>query len=217
MSDKGAGNEATAHLGDAARGRGWGKPQVVTGAQTRIRSYDLASGDVVWETAGLTANPIPSPVHGDGLVILMSGYRGNSIKAVKLAGAKGDITDSAALAWTFDRDTPYVPSPLLYDGLLYFLKGNTGVLSVFDGKSGKPHYQLQRIEGVPNVFSSPVGAGGRVYVLGQDGSTAVLTHGPTYELIGVNKLDDRFDASPALAGSEMFLRGYRYLYCVAAD
>ena len=146
----------------------------------------------------------------------MSGFRGNSLKAVRLADAKGDITGTPAVVWTFERDTPYVPSPLLYDGTLYFLKGNTGVLSVFDARSGKPHYQLQRIDGVPNVFASPVGADGRVYIVGQDGGTAVIKHGPTYEVLATNKLDDRFDASPALVGNELYLRGYRYLYCIAA-
>jgi len=194
-----------------------GRAQVVTGAMNRIRSYDLATGELIWETAGLTMNPIPSPVYGDGLVVLMSGFRGNSVKAVRLADAKGDITDTPALVWSFDRDTPYVPSPLLYDGILYFLKGNTGVLSAFDAKTGKPHYQVQRIEGVPNVFASPVGADGKVIILGQDGAAAVLKHGPTYEVLATNKLDDRFDASPALVEGEIYLRGYRYLYCVAGN
>ena len=193
-----------------------GKAQVVTGAMNRIRSYDLQSGELVWETAGLTMNPIPSPVAADGIVYLMSGFRGNSLKAIRLAEAKGDITGTPAILWSFDRDTPYVPSPLLYDGVLYFLEGNTGVLSAFDAKTGKPHYQVQRIEGVPNVFASPVGADGKVFVLGQDGSTAVIKHGPAFELIGVNKLEDRFDASPALVDGEIYLRGYKYLYCVAA-
>ena len=194
-----------------------GKAQVVTGATRGIRSYDVQTGELVWQTAGLTANPIPSPVHLDGLVILMSGYRGNSIKAIKLAEAKGDITDTPAIVWTFDRDTPYVPSPLLYGEVLYFLKGNTGVLSAFDAKTGKPHYALQRIEGVPNVFASPVGADGKVIILGQDGAAVVLKHGTTYEVIANNKLEDKFDASPALVDNEMYLRGYRYLYCVAAN
>ena len=191
-----------------------GKAQVITGATQGIRSYDVQTGELVWQTAGLTPNPIPSPVHLDGLVILMSGYRGNSIKAIKLAEAKGDITDTPAIAWTYDRDTPYVPSPLLYGDVLYFLKGNTGVLSAFDAKTGKPHYALQRIEGVPNVFASPVGADGKVVILGQDGAAAVLKHGPTYEVLATNKLEDKFDASPALADGEIYLRGYRYLYCV---
>ena len=193
-----------------------GGAQVITSGMKRVRSYDLETGKVVWEMAGLTMNPIPSPVYADGIVYLMSGFRGNSLKAVRVADAKGDITDSPAVVWTFDRDTPYVPSPLLYGGLLYFLKGNTGVLSVFDAKTGKPHSQLQRIEATPNVFASPVGADGKVIILGQDGSAAVLKHGPTYEVIATNKLDDRFDASPALVDGEIYLRGYRYLYCVAA-
>lgn len=192
-----------------------GKAQVITGAQNRVRSYDADTGELVWEAAGLTANPIPSPVAADGLVFLMSGYRGNNLKAVRLADAKGDITGTAALAWTLDRDTPYVPSPLLYDNVLYFLKGNTGVLSAFDAKTGKPHYQVQRIEGVSNVFASPVGADGKVFVLGQTGEAVVIKHGPTYELLATNKLDDRFDASPAVVDRELYLRGYRYLYCVA--
>lgn len=193
-----------------------GKAQVVTSGMRRVRSYDAQTGELVWEMDGLTMNPIPSPVSADGMVYLMSGFRGNSLKAVRIADAKGDITDSPAVVWTFDRDTPYVPSPLLYDGLLYFLKGNTGVLSVFDAKSGKPHYQLQRVEATPNVFASPVGADGKVIILGQDGSAAVLKHGPTYEVIATNRLDDKFDASPALVDNEIYLRGYRYLYCVAA-
>ena len=193
-----------------------GKAQVITGAQNRVRSYDAETGEMVWEAAGLTPNPIPSPVTAEGMVYLMSGYRGNNLKAVKLADAKGDITGTPALVWTLDRDTPYVPSPLLYDNVLYFLKGNTGVLSAFDAKTGKPHYQVQRIEGVPNVFSSPVGADGKIYVLGQLGDTAVIKAGATYEVLATNKLDDKFDASPALAGNEMYLRGYRYLYCIAA-
>jgi hypothetical protein len=65
------------------------------------------------------------------------------------------------------------------------------------------------------VFASPVGAAGRVYVLGQEGTTVVLTHGPSLEVLATNKLDDRFDASPALVDREIYLRGYKYLYSIA--
>ncbi len=193
-----------------------GGAQVVTGAMNRIRSYDAATGKIVWEAGGLTMNPIPSPVAADGLVILMSGFRGNNLKAIRYADAKGDITGTPAIAWTLERDTPYVPSPLLYDGILYFIKDRTAILSALDAKTGKPHYQAQRIEGIPGqVFASPVGAAGRVYVLGQEGTTIVLKHGPALEILATNKLDDRFDASPALVDGEMFLRGYKRLYCIA--
>ena len=192
-----------------------GRAQVVTGAMRGVRAYDTETGQIVWETSGLTMNPIPSPVAADGLVILMSGFRGNSLKAIRLAAAKGDITGTPAIAWTLDRDTPYVPSPLLYDGILYFMKSNNAIISAFDAKTGKPHYQAQRIDALPgNVFASPVGGAGRVYVLGQEGTAVVLKHGPALEVLATNKLDDRFDASPALVGGEMYLRGYKNLYSI---
>jgi outer membrane protein assembly factor BamB len=195
-----------------------GGAQVVTGAMNKVRAYDAQTGTLVWETGGLTMNPIPSPVAFDGLVILMSGFRGNALKAIRYADAKGDITGTPAVAWTLDRDTPYVPSPLLYDGTLYFLKGNTAILSAYDAKTGKPHYQASRIEGLAaQVFASPVGAAGRIYVVGQDGTAVVLKHGPALEVLATNKLDDKFDASPALVDKEMYLRGYKKLYCLAAQ
>ncbi len=160
-------------------------------------------------------NVIPSPVYEDGIAFLTSGFRGNSLKAIRLADAKGDITGTPAVVWTLDRDTPYVPSPLVYDGLLYVLKGNTGILSVFDAKTGKPHYALQRLDAVPNVFASPVGAAGRVYIAGREGATVVLKNGPAFEQLAVNTLQDGFDASPALVDGEIYLRGNRYLYCIA--
>jgi outer membrane protein assembly factor BamB len=194
-----------------------GRAQVITNGMNRLRSYDLETGKIVWESAGTTMNPIPSPVAADGMVFLMSGFRGNNLKAIKLADARGDITRSGAIAWSLDRDTPYVPSPLLYGGILYFLKTNSGVLSAFDAKTGTPHYQVQRLDLVSEVFASPVGAGNRVYIVDRDGTTLVLRLGPKYEVLAKNSLDDGFDASPALVDNEIFMRGYRYLYCITGS
>ena len=192
-----------------------GRTHVIVPGMNRLRSYDLATGAVLWETAGLTMNPIPSPVAGEGMVFATSGFRGNSLKAIRLAGAKGDITSTPNVVWTLDRDTPYVPSPLLYNGVLYILKTNNGLLSAFDAQSGKPHYQVQRLEKAPNVFASPVGAAGRVYIPGRDGTTVVLKHGPSFEILAENPLDDGFDASPAVVDRELYLRGYRFLYRIS--
>jgi len=192
-----------------------GRRQAVVPGKNKIRSYDLENGSVVWESKGVTMNPIPSPVFGDGLVFVTSGFQGNNLKAIRLASAKGDITGTDSIVWTLDRDTPYVPSPLLYDGILYLLKTNSGILSAFDAKTGTPHYQLQRLEGIPEVFASPVGAGGRVYITGRDGVILVIRNAQTYEMLASNKLDDGFDASPALVDDAMYLRGYRNLYAIA--
>lgn len=191
-----------------------GRPQVVTTAMRKVRGYDLETGKVVWEGPGLTMNPIPSAVYEDGIAVLMSGFQGNRLRAIRLADAKGDINATNAQLWELSRDTPYVPSPLLYDGIVYFLKTNSGLLSAYDVKTGAPHYALQRLDGVPNVFASPVGAKGRIYVTGQDGTTLVIKQGPSYQLIAKNTLDDGFNASPALVGNELYLRGFKYLYSI---
>jgi outer membrane protein assembly factor BamB len=192
-----------------------GRSQVVTTAQNRIRSYDLETGKVVWESEGLTMNPIPSPVAADGMVFAMSGFQGNRLRAIRLADAQGDITGGKAIVWSLERDMPYVPSPLLHDGLLYVLKGNAGILSAFDAKTGKPHYQLQRLAGIPEVYSSPVAAQNRVYVTGRDGTTLVIRHGAPFDVLATNTLDDGFDASAALVDEHIYLRGYRNLYDIA--
>ena len=191
-----------------------GRAQVITAAMNKVRSYDLETGQIVWEGPGLTMNPVPSPVYEDGLVFTTSGFRGNKLHAIRIADAKGDITGTPAIAWSLDHDTPYVPSPLLYDGIIYLLKANSGILSAYEAKTGTPLYALQRLEGVPNVFASPVGAKGRVYITGQQGTTIVIKHGPSYAVLATNTLDDTFDASPALAGNELYLRGAKYLYSI---
>jgi outer membrane protein assembly factor BamB len=191
-----------------------GKAQVVTSATRKIRSYDLATGKLLWECAGMTANVIPTPVAADGLVYPISGFRGNALLAIRL-GRAGDLTDSDAIAWRHNRSTPYVPSPLLYGDRLYFFASNNSILSCFDAKSGKAVLDAQRLEGPSGFYASPLGAGGRVYLTGRNGVSVVIKHADTLEVLATNRLDDRFDASPAAAGPELFLRGHENLYCLA--
>ena len=190
-----------------------GKAQVITAATHRIRSYDLADGKLLWECAGLTTNAIPTPVAGKDLIYATTGFRGKVMLAIRPTG-KGDVTGTEAVAWTLKNGTPYVPSPLLYDDRLYFYNGNTAVLSCIDAATGKALYSEQRVEDLAGVYASPVGAGGKVFLVGRNGATVVIKSGDKYETLATNKLDERFDASPALAGNELFLRGRDYLYCV---
>jgi outer membrane protein assembly factor BamB len=192
-----------------------GKTQVVTSATRRIRSYDLANGELLWESTGMTANVIPSPVTSDGMLYVMSGFRGNALQAIRLADAKGDLASTGAIVWTLDKDTPYTPSPLLYESKLYFLKSNDGILACFDARTGEPHFSRKRLEGIEGVYASPVGANGRVYIASRNGMTQVIKHGTEYELLATNKLDDSFSASPAVAGNQLYLRGEQNLYCIA--
>jgi outer membrane protein assembly factor BamB len=192
-----------------------GKPQVIVSATKRVRSYDLANGDLIWECGGMTQNAIPSPVYADGILYLMSGFRGNALFAIQLDKATGDITNTDAILWKLDKDTPYTPSPLLYKGGLYFMLNNEGVVSCFDAKTGQPFYSREKLNGISGFFSSPVGAGDHVYLLGKNGVTVVIKSGPKFEVVATNTLQDNFSASPAIVGNEIYLRGYKNLYCIS--
>ncbi|MEZ6062391.1 MAG: PQQ-binding-like beta-propeller repeat protein [Planctomycetaceae bacterium] len=77
-----------------------GRTQVVTNGH-RVRSYDLKTGDLVWECGGQVENPIPSPVLQDNMIVCMTGYRGNAIYAIPL-DATDDVTDTDVVAWKRD-------------------------------------------------------------------------------------------------------------------
>ena len=193
-----------------------GRAQVITSATNRVRAYDAETGEPIWDTTGMTLNAIPSPVYGDGVVYLTSGFRGSKLLAVRLDGASGDVTGTDQVVWSVDRDTPYVPSPLLHDGVIYFTKVNRGILSAYDARTGKALYANQRLGAVRNVYASPVAVGDRVYFASRDGEFLVAKAGPVFEVLAESELDDRFDASPAIVGDEIYLRGRSNLYCIAA-
>jgi hypothetical protein len=65
------------------------------------------------------------------------------------------------------------------------------------------------------VFASPVGAADRVYITDRDGTTIVISHDDNPEILALNRLDDSFSASAAVADRELFLRGEKFLYCIA--
>ncbi|MDX1951307.1 MAG: PQQ-binding-like beta-propeller repeat protein [Verrucomicrobiota bacterium] len=191
-----------------------GKTQVVVSATTKIRSYDLNNGEVIWECSGMTANVIPTPVIGFDMVYALSGFRGNSLLAIKL-GRTGDLTGTDAIAWSHNKNTPYVPSPLLYGERLYFFGGNNAILSCFNAKTGKVLIDAERLPGIFGVYGSPIAADGKVFLVGREGVSLVIKDSDKLELLATNKLDDKFDASPAISGNQLFLRGHKFLYAIS--
>jgi outer membrane protein assembly factor BamB len=149
-------------------------------------------------------------------VYLTSGFRGSKLLAVKLAGAKDDVTGTNSILWRMDQDTPYVPSPLLSDDRLYFFKSNNAILTCVDVRTGKPHYSAQRIGDLgAMVYPSPVAASGRVYLTGRNGTTVVIKDDEDLEQLSTNVLGESVDASPAIVGKQIFIRGRQHLYCIA--
>jgi hypothetical protein len=194
-----------------------GRAQIIAPSIGRTRCYDLETGKELWTTRGMTANPIPSPVSLNGIVYLMGGFQESVLQAISLDKASGSVSSSGAILWEQAWDTPYVPSPLLYGGNLYFLKSNQNMLSCIDAATGNPHYSRQRLNQVKGVYASPVAANDRLYVMGRNGVCVVIRHGPQLEILATNRLDDGFSASPVIVGKDLYLRGHKFLYCIASD
>jgi outer membrane protein assembly factor BamB len=193
-----------------------GKPQIVVNATGKVRSYDLATGKELWSCAGQTVNAIPAPVAAGDTVYVTSGFRGSACYAIKL-GHTGDLAGTDAIRWTHKKGTPYVPSPLLVDGLLYLVGGNDPNLSCLNAETGAAHFDSERLNGIFGIYASPVAAKDRVYVLDREGTCLVLKKGPKLEVIATNKLEDKTDASLAIAGKQLFVRGSENLYCISED
>ena len=159
---------------------------------------------------------IASAVAGDGVVYLSTGSRGGSFLALHIEAQEADGgEESDRVAWSRPGGTPYVPSPILYDGIFYSLKSNSAILLAVDAATGEVLYEGQRMDGLGDSYASPIAAGGRLYFTGRDGTCEVVRAGPKFESLAVNVLDDSIDASPAVVGNTLLLRGRTYLYCIA--
>jgi len=190
-----------------------GRAQVVTNGHNRVRGYDLETGKLLWECGGQASNPIPSPVAMGDLVFCMTGFRGYAAYAIPL-NSVGDITNSDKIAWSRTDGTPYIASPVLYEGVLYFTKGRDAILSSVDAKTGETQINQKRLPRLNTLYASPVAANGRIYFFSRDGVAVVLKHGPTLEILATNELSEGVDASPAIIGKRMYVRGEKSLYCI---
>lgn len=190
-----------------------GGVQIVVNATKRTTGYDLASGKVLWQCGGQTVNVISSPVRFGDMAIAMSGFQGTAAYAIPL-GSIGDITGTDRIAWQYKTATPYVPSPLLVDNRLYFTKWFSPILTCLDAQTGKVLMDAQRLPGLKNLYASPVAAKGRIYFISREGDGLVIKDQLKLEVLGTNHLDEGFDASPAVVGKQLFLRGKKHLYCI---
>lgn len=192
-----------------------GQPQLIVSATTRIRSYEPGTGKLIWACGGLSDNVVASPVYGSGILICGSSYNIKSMVAIDLDLAKGDITGTDAVIWQRKQQTPYVPSPLLYDDTIYFLRHYQGYLSQVDIKTGKTIGGPYKLGGLGNIYSSPVGAANKIYVTGTNGTTVVLSHEKSCKTLATNTLDDSFSASAVAVEETLILRGEHSIYCIA--
>ncbi len=194
-----------------------GREQLVT-SSTRVRTYDFETGELIWEAGGLGANAIPAVINvNNEMVIAMTGYRDPNLLAIKLGG-KGDITDNPDFVkWTNQRGNAYSASPVLHDGILYFVT-DRGLANAFDAVTGEKHYHQQRLPETYTFKASPVAANGKLYLASEEGDVIVLKMGTEYEVLAVNSMgDEMFVSSPVVVDGKLYLRSQDELFCIGTD
>ena len=193
-----------------------GQKQIITTGQNLVRSYDFATGEQLWYCGGQTQRPAASPVAGNGMVYVGSGHRGSFLAAFRLGG-RGNIEGTPFVAWTRNRDTPDIGSPLLSGDRLYFYKGKSGLLSCVNALTGQPYYVTARIDGLKYIYASPVAAGGHVYLSDRSGTIVVIKDSEQLQTVAVTSIGETLDATPAPVGKQLFVRGAKHLFCFEAE
>jgi outer membrane protein assembly factor BamB len=206
----------------------WGSPTVaatpagpvlVTNASNYIRAYDPRNGTELWRLGGSSKITAPTPVFAEGRFVIASGRQPEGPIFVVRQDARGDLTlprgstASDAVLWSRTARGPYMPTPLVYRGLLYVLNNN-GVFDAYDVRNGSEIYR-QRLPNIGSGFSaSPVAADGKIYLSSEDGEITVVAAGDRFRLIAANDMGEELMATPALSEGRMYVRTARSVMAV---
>jgi outer membrane protein assembly factor BamB len=188
------------------------RDELITAGNQHVIAYDPATGKELWRMKGLASNAVPSPVVGDGVVVLSSGYPDKVAMAVR-PGGSGDITGTDRVLWTYKKGTAYVPSPILYDGLVYLMT-DKGLVTCLDSKTGEVKYEGARLPVPASFMASPIALSGSLLLMSQDGDTFVVKAGPQFGVVRTNALDEPINASAAAAPGRLFIRGEKHLFAI---
>jgi len=192
---------------------GWGTPivvragdrdELIVSSQRKVYGYDPDSGKELWTVAGLSFEVIPTPVVAEGLILCSSGRQGPTI-AIR-PGGSGDVTETH-VAWKSPKGSPFIPSGVVVDGVLYLVNDIQSILTAHDVKTGEVLYQGRLGEAKKEGFSaSPIANDGKVFFTNDDGETFVLKAGREFNLLHTNTLGEQTLASPALVDGIWYFR-----------
>ena len=206
----------------------WGTPTVATtskgeeliaNASNFIRGYDPRTGKELWRLGRSSKITAPTPVFADDILVVVSGRGPERPIFVIKAGARGDLTlpdgktSSDAVIWSRTGRGSYMPTPLIYNGILYVL-ANNGTFDAYNLKTGDEIYR-QRLAVIGSGFSaSPVAADGKIYLSNEDGEILVVAAGEKFAHLGTNSMGELLMATPALSDGVMYIRSSASLFAI---
>lgn len=189
-----------------------GGQELVVSMHSKILGLDPATGEQLWECAGVPDYVVPAVIADDQGVVYVTGGRKPTTVAIR-TGGRGDVSETHVV-WHL-KETGKVPTPLLYDGHLYWVS-NMGFATCVDAKTGEMVYK-ERLEGVGRVYASLVLADEKLYAVSRENGAVVLAASPRFRELGRNELADDtsvFNATPVVSNGQLLLRSDKFLYCV---
>lgn len=200
------------------------RTEIVTPGSGKVRSYDL-DGNLLWSFSGMSSITIATPYVHRGLLLISSGYVGDSSRPLYAIrpGASGDIslrdeeTSNDWIAWSQPTGGPYNPTTIAYDGIVYVLH-DRGLIATYDAADGSEIYSKKRLPKGRAFTSSPWAYRGKIFCLNEDGKTFVIKAGREFEVLHTNSLadDDMGMATPAIAGDRLLIRTAARIYCLGS-
>jgi outer membrane protein assembly factor BamB len=194
-------------------------PVLVTNASNFIRGYDPNTGKELWRLGGSSKITAPTPIFGEDVFVVASGRGPERPIFVVRPGARGDLTlaesktSSDAIVWSRTGRGSYMPTPLIYNGILYVL-ANNGLFDAYNLKTGDEVYR-QRLATIGSGFSaSPVAADGKIYLCNEDGEILIIAAGEKFNHLATNSMGDLLMATPALSDGVMYVRSATGLFAI---
>ena len=205
----------------------WGSPTVVTTAKGEelvtnasnfIRGYDPRTGKELWRLGRSSKITAPTPIFADDVLVVASGRGPERPIFVLKTGSRGDLTlpegktTSDSIIWSRTGRGSYMPTPLIYNGILYVL-ANNGTFDAYNLKTGEEVYR-QRLPVVSGFSASPVAADGKIYLSNEDGEIIVVAAGQKFSHIATNTMGELLMATPALSEGVMYVRSAESVFAV---
>jgi outer membrane protein assembly factor BamB len=184
-----------------------GKSELITTANDVVISYDPQTGKERWRGPGVKGNAVPSPVSGNGIVVVSAGYPDKYAWAFRAGG-------DGKLLWDYAKGTAYVPSPIFYGDYVYLIT-DKGLMTCLVAETGAVKYEGKRPGAGAQFAGSPVAYDGKILLTSEDGETHVIQAGPEFAVLRTNSVGEPVLSSPAIASGMIFIRGGVHLFAIS--
>lgn len=190
-----------------------GKWEMAVSIQGRVIGLDPRTGQQLWSCEAIDDYICPSVLVERDILFAVGG-RKNTMLAIR-SGGQGDVTQTHKL-WQISKGAN-VPSPVYFEGHLYWANDSRGTANCVDAETGELVYEERMAPTAGRIYASPVVADGKIYYVSREKGAYVLAAKPEFEQLAHNVIaddDSTFNASPVVSNGQLLLRSDKFLYCI---